>query len=265
MDGKYRTVMVLVLVTLLTGCAAFHQTAQRTDKRVQSQSELESGDLRIASSALQSGDVTLAMSIYSRLAQSNPDVVAVWMGLGDAHFLQGEFGAANNAYVKAQRLDPENIDAWLGSARILTRQRNLPEAIARYQSILTRFPDNPRALSGLGVSYDLAGDHGQAQSTYRRGLQRYPDDTALRNNLGLSLALDGKPREAINTLLGANGVSGKLPQERDNLALAYGMLGRDDAAEDILMSTQSQDRVQDNLAFYRYLRQNIGQAGAGRP
>ncbi|MBJ7222718.1 MULTISPECIES: tetratricopeptide repeat protein [unclassified Brenneria] len=253
MDYKYRIGVVLCVLISLAGCVV----PPHADKTAQRHATMGESDLRIAASALHSGDLNVALPIYSRLIERQPDNASAWLGMADIHFLSGELGAASKAYATAQRLEPENIDAQLGQARVLVRQRNLTAAIARFQSILSHFPNHPLALSGLGVSYDLADDPDRAQSTYRRGLSLHPDDSALRTNLGLSLALNGKPREAINVLLGDSGVSGKLPQERDNLALAYGMLGRDDAAEEILMSNQSRSAVEDNLAFYHYLRQNM--------
>lgn len=188
------------------------------------------------------------------------------MGLADTHFLASELEAARQVYAEVvERFPGQQLNAQLGLARIALRQRNLPLAIQHYQSILQQSPDHPLALAGLGVAYDLGGDAAQAQATYRRGLSAYPDNAALRANLGLSLALSGQPREAVNVLLGTSGVSGQLPQERYNLALAYGLLGRDDAAESILMTEQARGTAQDNIEFYRYVRQRLtpGAAIAG--
>lgn len=250
-----RIISTLVLALLLAGCStAWRPSPLQNEAKIATS---DSGELRIAASALSSGDLNMALSLYERLTQRYPESAEVWLGMANTRFLQGELAAANSAYVTTQRLAPNNIDAQLGQARILIRQRQLPQAITRFKAILVQFPNHPLALCGLGVSYDLSGDYRQAQSIYRQGLLRYPDDVALRSNLGLSLALNGQPREAVNTLLGTTGLSEQLPQERDNLALAYGLLGRDDAAEEILEGNQPQDRVQDNLTFYRYLRQNM--------
>src|SRR5690625_7703950 len=114
----------------------------------------------------------------------------------------------------------------------------------------------PIALAGLGVVHELRGDPQRAQSLYRQGLKAHPGDQALRANLGLSLALSGQAREAVNILLGhAGAANSRLPQLHDNLALAYGLLGREDAAKEILSRYQPRSLVQDNLACYEYRRQ----------
>lgn len=256
----FRSVLWLALGLSLAGCAP-RQTAVRPLETVVDQAALEAGDLRIAASALQSGDIQVARSLYGDLARSHPNMPVVWQGLGDTYFLAGEFEAAQAAYAKAEQIDPTLLAPRLAQARVLVRLRQLDQARARFQDILAQDPDQPVALAGLGVVYDLSGQPELAQQTYRQGLVAHPGDEALRTNLGLSLALTGKPREAINILLGNAGVAGSLPQRRDNLALAYGVMGREDAAEDILLSYQPRGLVQDNLEFYRYLRQQLGQPG----
>lgn len=249
----------IVLVLMVAGCAAPQQTTQVKPQQTAFDADaMRASDLRIADSALQGGDLDVAMSIYARLTQSHPDMIEAWMGLGDARFLTGEMEAARLMYTEVlERFPQQQLNARLGLARIALRQRHISTAIGHYQAILQQSPDQPLALAGLGVAYDLSGNAVQAQATYRRGLTAYPDHAALRVNLGLSLALAGQPREAVNILLGTSGVSSQLPQERNNLALAYGLLGRDDAAESILMTDQPRSVAQDNIEFYRYLRERL--------
>lgn len=260
---KHRCLRILVGIgtaLLLGACASTPpQTAVRpieTDTTA-----LDAGELRIAASALQSGDINVARSLYQELARSHSSVPTVWLGLGDTYFLAGEFESAQAAYSRAEEMDPTLLPARLALARVDIRLRRLEQARSRFQSILAEEPDHPIAMAGLGVVYDMLGQPDMAQQTYRRGLAAHPGDEALRTNLGLSLALSGKAREAVNILLGHSGVSGALPQTRDNLALAYAVLGREDAAETILLSYQPRGLVQDNLQFYRYLRERMGMPG----
>ncbi|WP_323011637.1 tetratricopeptide repeat protein [Castellaniella sp.] len=245
--------LIWASVLLLAACSA-PQTVVRPIDTLQDTTALAAGELRIAASALQSGDVPVALSLYSELSKTHPKNVDVWVGLGDAHFLSADYAAARASYNRALQLSPGLLEARLALARVDIRVRNLDQAILQYQAMLVDSPDDPLVLSGLGVAYDLSGQRGLAQETYRKGLGKHSGNEILRTNLGLSLALDGKPREAVNVLLGYDGVNHGLPQRRDNLALAYGLLGREDTAENILLSYQSRGQVQDNLAFYRYLR-----------
>lgn len=258
---RSRTLLCLASALILGGCAPMKQTAVRPIETAMDQTALEAGELRIAASALQSGDINVARSMYLDLTRSHPEIAAVWLGLGDTYFLSGEFEAAQAAYTQAQQIDSTLLGAKLALARVDVRLRQLDQAQNRFHAILAEEPNQAIALAGLGVVYDMQGKPDLAQKTYRQGLTAHPGDEALRNNLGLSLALNGKPREAVNILLGHSGVAGGLPQTRDNLALAYGVLGREDAAENILLSYQPRGLVQDNLEFYRYLRQQLEQPG----
>lgn len=255
-----RPLIWLTASLALAGCVPKHAEV-RPMQTVIDQAALEAGDLRIAASALQSGDLQVARSLYQDMARAHPDNQSVWMGLGDTYFLAGEFDSAGAAYAKAEAIDPTLMTPRLAQARLAVRMRKLDDARARFQAILAEEPDQSVALAGLGVVYDLSGQPALAQETYRKGLAAHPGDEALRTNLGLSLALQGKAREAINVLLGTDGVNNSLPQRRDNLALAYGLLGREDAAKNILLGTQPSGQVQDNLDFYRYLRDRVVQPG----
>lgn len=259
-----RVLVGVGLVALLAACAP-PRTAIRPTETVVDRAALQAGDLRIAASALQSGDVGVARSLYTTLVKTHPNEPDVWLGLGDTHYLAGEFEAAQGAYARAESLDPSALRPKLAQARVAIRLRQFDQARTRFQAILAEDPGQPVALAGLGVVYDLSGQSALAQETYRRGLAAHPGDEALRANLGLSLALSGQAREAINVLLGSSGVQDDLPQVRDNLALAYGVMGREDAAESILMSYQPRGVVQDNLAFYQYLRDHLDAAPAPAP
>ncbi len=253
----WRIPAVILASLLLSACVHTQTTAVRPVDTVMDQAALQAGELRIAASALQGGDVNVAKTLYTELSQNYPEMPAVWQGLGDAHAMAAEYEAARRAYNKSLALEPGNLDTKLALARVDVRTRNLEQARTSYEQILAQHPNDPVALSGLGVVYDLSGQASLAQETYRRGLEANPGSELLRTNLGLSLALNGHARQAVNILIGNDGASDSLPQRRDNLALAYGILGREDAAESILATYQSSGQVQDNLEFYRFLRTRI--------
>lgn len=243
-------------VFLLASCAQIKPEVKPIEN-VHTEANLRAGDLRIAANALQSGDIEVARNLYQELTLSYPDVPAVWLGLGDSYFLEGKYEQAKSYYQRAQAIEGNSIESSISLARVAVRLRDFDTAISSYKSVLQQDPDNAIAYAGLGVSYDLSGQPNLAQETYKQGLAKNPGNDALIANLGLSLALNGKPRNAVNVLLGNAGVSDTLPQRRDNLALAYGMLGRDSAAEEILLGSQTRGVVQDNLEFYEYLRNKI--------
>ena len=251
------TVMSLAALLVLGGCSTMPSMFKSKPEPVAEQKTLSSSELRIAESALQSGDTDVALSLYTELSNSHPDNGDVWLGLGDSHYLNGEIEQAQLAYLRAAALDEQALEPKLSLARIAIRMRSFDEAQQLLNTVLAAEPSHPVAMASLGVVYDLTNRPELAQQTYKQGLAANPGNAALRSNLGLSLALNGQAREAVNVLLGYSGVSRNLPQARENLALAYGLLGRDDAAEEILLSSQTRGQAQDNLAFYQFLRKQL--------
>ncbi|MFI4928101.1 MAG: tetratricopeptide repeat protein, partial [Burkholderiales bacterium] len=208
------------------------------------------GDLRLARGALDSGDTALAASMYERALSAAPDSPEAMLGLAEARYQAGDLEQAAQMYTRAARHPAASAAARLGLARIAVRQRHLPEAVADYRQVLVEQPDNPLAYAGLGVALDLQGRHGEAQEVYRKGLAMHADSQALRIDLGLSLILGGNPREGANVLLDVTRIADAPPQGRQNLALAYGLLGNDDAAEKVLLTELPRASAQDDLHFY---------------
>ena len=184
------------------------------------------------------------------------------IGTPEALALRGKAGVAlaRQAYQRLLASRQELRAATLGLARIDIRQRKPESAIVHYEALLAKEPGDTLAMAGLGVAYDLLGQHARAQAVYRKGLEMHPADLGLRNNLGLSLVLSNQPRAGANVLLDLADVPSAPPQSRQNLALAYGLLGNDDAAERVLTADLPDSQVQDNLRFYRAMRQQLPSA-----
>lgn len=214
-------------------------------------------DQRLADAALANGNLEMALSLYKTILLRTPDDPAAQLGLANTLFQSNELQQARQVYLQLETHQPQVINAKIGLARISVQQQQLDDAAQRYQAILKQYPDNLVALAGLGVVYDLQQQHQQAQATYRQALLLHPDDLGLRNNLGLSLVLSHQVRAGITELLKIVDVPSAPPQARQNLALAYGLLGNDRAAERVLQADLSQPQIQNNLQYYRTLRAHL--------
>src|SRR5207245_7466572 len=98
-------------------------------------------------------------------------------------------------------------------------------ALTPLSKALEEGPDDPKLLLLLGVTRDLAGQHWEAQAYYRDGLARAPGDPALTIDLALSLVLSGDYLNAIALLQPLSMAPTASPQERQTLALIYGIKG----------------------------------------
>jgi Flp pilus assembly protein TadD len=222
------------------------------------------GELHVAEAALQSGNVDLATTIYTQIVQSNPDSVPALTGLGDTLYVEGDYTRANVYYNKALSLDPKSLPAMTGNARVAIRQRRLDDAIAEYRRVLTLSPNDPMAAAGLGTALDMQGHHDEAQAILRNALLENPGDPRLQTDLGLSLVVAGKAREGANVLLDVTRFPAAPVEARQNLAMAYGMLGNTEAAEKILDSDLPKKSTEDNLRYYATQRMRLA-AAQGNP
>jgi Flp pilus assembly protein TadD len=215
------------------------------------------GELHVAEAALQSGNLDLATTIYMQVVQADPNSVPGLTGLGDTLYAMGDYTRASVYYDKALALDPKIPPAMLGNARVAIRQRRLEDAVAGYRRMLAQFPNDPMASAGLGTALDMQGRHDEAQAVLRAALRTNPGDPRLETNLGLSLIMAGKPREGANVLLDLTHFPAAPPEARQDLALAYGLLGNDVAAADILEVDLPKESARDNLRYYAMQRQRL--------
>jgi Flp pilus assembly protein TadD len=105
------------------------------------------------------------------------------------------------------------------------------------------------------VTKDLAGSHLEAQASYRAGLVRAPGDPGLTVDLALSLALSGNYPNAISVLQPLAISPAGTAQERQTLALIYGLTGNTAEAARLGRIDLDDAAVEQNLAYYHSLRE----------
>jgi len=130
--------------------------------------------------------------------------------------------------------DRADISAALLVGRLTLRLGDGAAAREVYQQILTRSPDNPQALNGLGIADVISGTLPAAEATFRRAITISGSDGGLRSNLALTLALEGKVDEAIPMLEAQVRQDAATDRDRSNLALAYAAAGQVDKAAELL-------------------------------
>ncbi|CAB3638056.1 Beta-barrel assembly-enhancing protease [Paraburkholderia phenoliruptrix] len=245
----------VVAVFVLAGCES---TGAIDSRPLSGQQKLSpASDLHIADSALSAGNTELALTLYDKALQARPDSIEAQLGLADTVYQAGDLERARVLYARTAAAAPSNPRPKLGLARVALRQRRLDAAAALYRTLAAQLPDNPVTAEGLGTVLDLQGRHDEAQAVYRAALRAHPEVQGLTTDLGLSLILANKPREAANVLLEIAGLANAPPQARQNLALAYALLGNRSAAKQILQADLPPASVEDNLRFYETLRTKL--------
>lgn len=209
--------------------------------------------MRVADATRASGELTTAAGMYNRAHELAPDEIAPLLSLGDTLRRMGSSFTAVEAYRAALALEPRNPEALRGLGASLLEIDQPEHAIAQLELALDVAKDH-RVYNALGVAHDMLGDHAAAQVYYREGLELAPASAQIANNFGLSLALTGEFGEAIAMLERAVQDPSATPRFRQNLALAYGLAGRRDAAERIAGLDLDDASVAHNLSYYDLLR-----------
>jgi Flp pilus assembly protein TadD len=210
--------------------------------------------LRLGQSTLSAGEPQAAVFFLRRAHQAEPMEAAPLVSLGRAYAMLSAYNEASEAYRAALTRQSENTEALrgLGGAMIALNQPFL--AIDQFDAALRIDPSDYRSYNGMGVAYDIAGDHRAAQAHYRVGLAERPGDLSLQNNLALSLALteDFEESTGLLTRLASDPTANR--RHRLNLALVHGLSGDVQRAARWARRELNEDEVRDNLLYYQTLR-----------
>ena len=211
--------------------------------------------MRIGAAAQSGGDFPNAVGVYRRAAEMAPQDPAPLIAAGDALLQMGAVNEAIVSYNQALVRPGNTQGAQVGLAKAFLKTGKPELALAPLSRALEVSPEDPKLLLLLGVTRDFAGQHGEAQSYYRIGLAHAPGDPALTLDLALSLALSGDYPNAIAVLQPLAIAPMASAQERQTLALIYGLKGNIAEATRIAGIDLDASAVEHNLAYYQTLRE----------
>jgi Flp pilus assembly protein TadD len=249
--------LILGLISL-TGCEdkkSLNLDPLATDGRTGNAPDLKyPAVMHIADASRSVGDFANAISLYRHAATMEPSNAAPLTALGETLLEMGQPDEAIVNYNAALRVSAHDQGALRGLAKayLKTGRPDLagsPLAIAYKDN-----PNDPKLLQLIGVADDFIGEHGNAQVRYRQGLRLAPSDPSLTLDLSLSLALSEKFDEAINLLRPFAFAPGSTPQQRQTLALIYGLKGDQRSAMQLARMDLDVAAADHNLAFYETLR-----------
>jgi len=257
-----RLALGIGVLVAVSACATTEQASSQQHPVTRNTSPSTMDELHIAEVSLDSGNLDVATTLFEKIVAADPHSVPGLTGLGDTLYAVGDYTRARVYYERALQVEPNATAPMIWVARVSIHQRRFDDAIATYHKILALTPSDPLASAGLGVAMDLQGNHAGAQAVLREALNANPGNPTLSINLGLSLTLSGDPRDGANVLLDVTRFPGAPPEARQDLALAYGLLGNTDAAAAILGQDLPKASVQDNLRFYALQRERMPKPGA---
>lgn len=188
----------------------------------------------------------------------------------DGAMTQGNSTAAEKDYMSAVAASTGHIEAHIALAKLYEKQNAPEKEAAILDRALTLQPDHPLANylrgklyldsyqyrealvcfdrglktrpddldlnTGKGIADDMLGNHTAAQMVYLRAMQVNPkaNFTTLKTDLAMSYMLGGEPKRAATLLEPEVRKPAASSVTRQDLALAYGMLGRNTEAKKLL-------------------------------
>ncbi|WP_227538430.1 tetratricopeptide repeat protein [Tritonibacter mobilis] len=249
LSALMRPLLWLLMALVVSACAL--KTPETSAPRPET---IHSEDLRLAQATAKAGDYATAAHLFEKVLAKQPESVPALIGAGDVYGRMGQNSRAESVLSRAHELAPNNVEALTILGRVKLAQGQYPAALDTYNKGLRIDRRNIPALTGKGVTLDAMSRHADAQAVYREGLSAYPTNFILRSNYALSLAISGDMAQGTAILRELVRDPNAAPHVRGNLALVYGLAGRDNDARATLASDLSDAQIEDNLTIYRALR-----------
>lgn len=217
-----------------------------------------------ANGALRTQDQAAAIRDYQTAIAMSQGHVDAHLGLAKLYMSQGQPGTAKPVLERALALQPNHPEANYLLGKIFIGEDQPKLAAERFSRGLELAPANFDLLNGNGIAHDMQGLHSRAQTYYLRTIAAHPslDLAMVRTNLGMSYLLSGEPKRAVEVLKSEAAKPNASAVTRHNLALAYGMLGRNGEAKKLVSQELSEDER--TMALER-LRKYIAYAPPAAP
>ncbi len=238
-----------------------YQPSSSPTKEIEDEDEATLTLLKTAEKMLRSNDFVSANMLYQRALSVNPESIAALKGMAHVAELQEKPQEALQAYREIIRIDGENQMAHMGVAKNLMTLGLYDKAIDQLNKYRAIKGDEPETLNLMGMAYTRADDipnhFDKAVECFQTSLSVDPDRLTTRNNLGFTYILAGRTSEAIDVLEKLVDDPRVTVQHRQNLALAYGVAGRENDARKMALQDLPRSAVEKNIATYRKMREKI--------
>ncbi len=210
--------------------------------------------LRLAQATSETGDNETAARLFEKVLVADPTSVPALLGAGNSYARMAQNSRAESVLLRAHELAPRDVEVLTTLGRVYLAQHQSEKAVDTYDKALRIDGRNVSALTGKGVALDTLSRHKQAQGVYEDALTYYPTNFILRSNYALSLAISGDILRGTAILQELVKDPSAAPYVRGNLALVYGLDGRDNDARATLVHDMTSQEIEENIQTYQALR-----------
>ncbi len=188
-------------------------------------------------------------AFWDKVVQADPRDVGAQIKLAKALRALSRFDEAEAASREALIIEPNNVEALLESARDFVASGQGFFAIEPAERAASLAPRDWRCASLLAIGLEQDQRDDEALAAHRRALALAPDNPAALTNLGMFEAAHGQAADAEALLRRAAAAPGATTQERENLALVLGLEGHFDEAERLERRDLPPEMVDNNLNY----------------
>jgi Flp pilus assembly protein TadD len=245
-EESMRRLLILLPVFALLGCdnaLSTHQAAPVDPVTLGAMSGKEQALMVAAEGAERTGDKASAERDYQNAIAQSRGHVEAHLGLAKLYLGQKRTDQARAILIEAAKWQPKHPQVNYLLGKTYLADNDPKQADAAFARGLQTMPNDFNLLNGSGIAADMMNDHERAQAYYTRAMgQRSGEDlTMVRTNLAMSYLLSNEPKKAVELLKEEAKQSGASAVTRHNLALAYGMIGRNTEAKQLVHSEMTED------------------------
>jgi Flp pilus assembly protein TadD len=243
---------VLVFASfLLSACAT-----NSSDEKISSSEN--AGLVKLAERLRGNGDIPGAMDFYQRAIERDPNDPKAYLALADLLEKQNNQEAAEKLLDEATQTIPRHKELMQSYGRLLMKMQKYDFAKDQFERVLMQDEQDAKALNGLAVAEDYLGNHDGALAAFQKAFAAHPDDLNTRSNLGFAYILRGELAPALDVLTPIEKEKEATAAMRQNLALAYGLLGQEEDAKRVARMDLTGKELKNNLAYYKEKRSQYG-------
>ncbi len=216
--------------------------------------------LNSAKNATERGDYNRALQLYKQLLDKYPEKIEYMLATADILRRIGQADEAIRYFDKVLEEDENNIVALEGKGLSVMAKGDETEASKLFSRVMKRDSKRWRTLNAIGILFTLKHMVDEAMAYYEEALDYSKNNVSVLNNIGLSLLINKEYDKAIDILkkaqLKAVADSPQKKQVELNLALAYGLAGQLDEAEEVASRHLSEAALYNNMGLYAQLAEN---------
>lgn len=234
-----RFIPIFVAALSLTACELIDQQRAGGPVDVANLPPLSSREQALiygADGAVQQHNYVAAERDYLDAIAESKGRIEAHLALARLYEKQGMVEKERAVLESALALQPKHPLANYRLGKLYLDRNHYDRALVAFQNGRSFSPDDIDLTIGEAVTQDMLGKHGEAQRLYVRLLNDHPRTklTIVRTNLAMSYLLSDAPQKAVDLLKEEAGRPDASSVTKHNLALAYGLLGRNGDAKAVL-------------------------------